>query len=372
MTTRLTHLIPLFDRRAARRIVPIRDERSVAIAQALHWPGVLLEAGRNDIVEADDIALAHHYLGVNADEEPVSMEVREPTGWRHVTLMPGEGWLVPAGESFSLRVRCARPHAYVRVSIDPLYFERLVSSREHSAKPIALRRAYGIGGAQVRHLLAALAAEAGAGTPTGLAFVDTLTTALALQIVQQAGVPQHHAEPARGGLAPVVRRRVLELMDAQSDRQLTLDVLAREAGLSLTHFARAFKESVGRAPHQHLMLLRLERARRLLEAPDVALSDVAVRAGFADQAHFTRLFKRQFGVTPGAFVRSHRPGAAHGVTKPASLPLRVTSPSRGIALWSTPIAPPTRAVVQSSRVPLRNVQRGSNSPANVRSGTTRS
>ena len=306
MNTRLRHVVPLYDRRGPRRIVLVRDERSIATAQALHWPGILLEAGRNDIVEVDDLTLAHHYLGVNADEHPITMEVREPTGMRHVTLTPGEGWFVPAGESFSLRVRCARPHAYVRMSIDPLYFERLVSSREHSATPIALRRAYGIGGPQVRHVLAALTAEAGAGTPTGLAFVDTLATALALQIVQQAGVAEQHAEPARGGLAPRVRRRVLELMVAQSDRQLTLDVLAREAGLSLTHFARAFKESVGRAPHQHLMTLRLERARRLLEAPDAALSDVAARAGFADQAHFTRLFKREFGVTPGVFVRSNR------------------------------------------------------------------
>jgi len=166
----MRQVIPLFDRSDTRRIVPVRDERSVAITQALHWPGVLLEAGRNDVVEVDDLTLAHHYLGVNADDEAISMEVREPAGTRHVTLAPGEGWFVPAGESFSLRVRCARPHAYVRVSIDPLYFERLVSWREHSATPVALRRAYGIGGAQVRHLLAALAAEAGAGTPTGLAF----------------------------------------------------------------------------------------------------------------------------------------------------------------------------------------------------------
>ena len=276
--------------------------------------------------------MAHHYLGVNADERPINMEVREATGIHQVTLAPGTGWFVPAGESLSVRVRCARPHAYVRMSIDPLYFERLVSSREHSAAPVALRRAYGIGGPQVQHLLAALTAEAGAGTPTGLAFVDTLVAALALQIVQQAGVTQHHVEPARGGLAPVVRRRVLELMDAQSDRQLTLDVLAREAGLSLTHFARAFKESVGRAPHQHLMTLRLERARRLLEAPDAALSDVAARAGFADQSHFTRLFKRQFGITPGAFVRSYRHGSsAHGVNDPASVATRLTSPSYGMA-----------------------------------------
>jgi AraC family transcriptional regulator len=305
MTTRLRHLVPLFDRRGTRRIVPVRDVRSVVTTQAFDWPGVLLEAGRNDVAEVDDLMLGHHYLGVNADRDPIVMEVEQPHGFQRVTLAPGEGWFVPAGESFSLRVRRARVHAYVRVSIDPLRFDRLVSPLAGEGARIALRRVYRIAGAQVQHLLAALVAEADAGTPTGLAFVDTLAAALALQIVQQAGEATHHPAPARGGLAPVVRRRVLELMDAQSDRQLTLDVLAREAGLSLTHFARAFKESVGRAPHQHLMALRLERARRLLEAPEPALSDVAARAGFADQAHLTRLFKRQFGVTPGAFVRAH-------------------------------------------------------------------
>ena len=76
--------------------------------------------------------------------------------------------------------------------------------------------------------------------------------------------------------------------------------------LDLTEEQRAFKESIGRAPHQHLMRLRLERARRLLDAPGAALSDVALRTGFADQAHFTRFFKRQFGVTPGALVQSRR------------------------------------------------------------------
>jgi AraC-like DNA-binding protein len=54
------------------------------------------------------------------------------------------------------------------------------------------------------------------------------------------------------------------------------------------------------------MSLRLERARRLLEQPDAALSDIALRSGFADQAHFTRFFKREFGVTPGVVRHSHR------------------------------------------------------------------
>ena len=306
MSQRLRCVLPLLDEGAPRRIVPVRDERSVATAQALDWPGVMFEAGRNDIVEIDDLTLAHHYFGINTDERPVTLEIKEPHGYRAVQLEPGTGWLAPAGEGFSLRVKAAGPHAYARVSFDPVRFDRLVSGREDRAGPVALDRTYHIGGPQVRHLVSALAAEAQAGTPTGLTFVDTLTAALALQLVQQAGTVMPRPERARGGLAPVVRRRVLELMEARASERLTLDVLAQEAGLSPAHFARAFKESVGRAPHQHLLALRLDRARRLLETPDAALSDVALRTGFADQAHFTRFFKRRFGVTPGVLLRSRR------------------------------------------------------------------
>lgn len=305
MTTRMRCVVPLFDRRGARRIVSVSDDRSVATAQALHWPGVLLEAGHNDVAEIEELRLAHHFLGVNADHDPITIEIKDGNDYRAVRLAPGEGWFNPAGMPMSLRVQGPRPHAYVRVTIEPSRFERLVRAQPDGAASIELRRTYNIGGEQLQHLLAALAAEAAAGTPTGLMFVDALAAGLALQLLHQAGVTEPRAERARGGLAPAVRRRILELMDAHADDSLTLTDLAGAAGLSPTHFARAFKESVGRAPHQHLMAVRLERARRLLESPHAALSDIAARSGFADQAHLTRLFKRHYGVTPGAFVRLH-------------------------------------------------------------------
>jgi len=306
MFPRLTCIIPLLDGRATRHIVTVLDERSVPATQAFDWPGVLLETGRNDVAEVEELTLAHHYLGMNVDERPITIEIKERGEYRTVTVDPGCGWFNPAGAGFALRIRDAGPHAYIRVALDPIRFERFVGTSEDGGAAIALRRSFEIGGRQVEHLLGALVAEAGDGSPTGLSFVDSLTTALGLQLVQQAGVAAPRPEQARGGLAPGVRRRVLELMDARADHNLSIDQLAQVAGLSPTHFARAFKQSVGRAPHQHLMSLRLERARRLLELPDAGLSDVAQRVGFADQAHFTRFFKRQFGVTPGAFVRGRK------------------------------------------------------------------
>ena len=107
-----------------------------------------------------------------------------------------------------------------------------------------------------------------------------------------------------GGLSSLAKRRVLELIDAGLDARLTIESLAQEVGLSAAHFARAFKQTLGRAPHQYLLGRRLERARQLIETTAASLSDIAQRTGFADQAHFTRLFKRAFGTTPGALMRA--------------------------------------------------------------------
>ena len=131
-----------------------------------------------------------------------------------------------------------------------------------------------------------------------------------------AGVRQPRAALQRGGLSTVAKRRALELMELRIDgrlseelrtnARLSVEGVANEVGLSPAHFSRAFKETMGVPPHRYLLNLRLERARRMLDAEDATLSAVAQRAGFADQAHFTRLFKREYGVTPGIVLRSRR------------------------------------------------------------------
>jgi len=104
-------------------------------------------------------------------------------------------------------------------------------------------------------------------------------------------------------LSAGAKRRVLELVDAHLGSNVSVQFLAREAGLSPAHFARAFKETMGVAPHRYLLHLRLERSRRMLDAENASLADIAQRAGFADQAHFTRFFKREYGVTPGIVLK---------------------------------------------------------------------
>ncbi|HEV7365610.1 MAG TPA: AraC family transcriptional regulator [Gemmatimonadales bacterium] len=273
----------------------------VITSQALDWPGVLLEVGKNDVSAADDVLLNQHFISLNIDSRPLTLEVKEPYGFKQFTMPPQSIWVSAAAEPLTLRVTSTL--CYVRMSIDPVHLARLLGPSPVDVAPVQLRRMYAIRTPQIVHLMKSLVAEAAGRNPHGLAFVEAATAGLGHLLVSHAGIAQPRPERARGVLSPGVRRRTLEMIAARLDGRLTVDALAREVGLSPAHFARAFKETMGRAPHQYLLSQRLEHARRLLELPGARLAEVAQRTGFADQAHFTRLFKRAFGLPPGALVR---------------------------------------------------------------------
>jgi len=282
-----------------------RDSRSAIVTtQALDWPGVLVEAGRNDVAAVDDLVGDQHYLSLNLDSAPLKLEVKEPHGFKPFVVPPHSLWVSPSANPITLRLNSTL--RYLRVSIDPVHLSRLISPSLGALEPVRLRRTYAVQSPQMAHLMLTLQDEADSHNASGLATVEAVTTALGHLLVRHAGIEQPRPVRAHGGLSAFAKRRVLELIEAALDARLTIERLAQEAGLSPTHFARAFKETMGRAPHQYLLALRLERARRLLETTRATLSDIAQRTGFADQAHFTRLFKRVFGTTPGALARRLR------------------------------------------------------------------
>jgi len=283
--------------------VHIRDDvPQIVTTQQLDWPSLRLEAGTNNVSAVDEVTGLHHYVSLNVDDRPITLEVKGELGnFRRVVLRRGAAWVCPANEVVSVRLNSN--FRYVRMSIDPVYFDRVVAA-EPDSHPVQLRRSYGIVEPQIAHIVGALVAESDAGNPGGLAFVEALATGLSHELALHAGVRKPVMPRLRGGLSTVAKRRALELIDANLDSNLSVEFLASEVQLSPAHFARAFRETFGLPPHRYLLHLRLERARRMLDAENAVLADVAQRSGFADQAHFTRFFKREYGVTPGLVLRS--------------------------------------------------------------------
>ncbi len=114
------------------------------------------------------------------------------------------------------------------------------------------------------------------------------------------------ASQARGGLPPGAMRRVREYVDAHLGESMDLAELAAVAGLSVFHFARQFKQSAGVTPHSYLVKRRIERAQDMLARTDLALSEIALAAGFSDQSHLARHFRQILGKTPREFRWSQR------------------------------------------------------------------
>lgn len=109
--------------------------------------------------------------------------------------------------------------------------------------------------------------------------------------------------PIRGGLAVWQLRRAQALMLEALAGPLSVTRVARECGLSHSHFSRAFKLSVGVSPYQWLCGQRVDRAKWLLINTDQTLLEVASSCGFSEQCHFTRMFSRLAGMTPGVWRR---------------------------------------------------------------------
>jgi AraC family transcriptional regulator len=114
------------------------------------------------------------------------------------------------------------------------------------------------------------------------------------------------------GLPPVRLRRVLDHIEAHLGESITQRRLAGVAQLSMDHFARLFRHSTGLPPHRYVLQRRLARARELVVDRRLSLAEIGYELGFPSQAHFTTMFRRHVGTTPGAYRGVNCDAAGHG------------------------------------------------------------
>lgn len=101
----------------------------------------------------------------------------------------------------------------------------------------------------------------------------------------------------------------MAFMEANAARRLTVPAVARHLAMSPSHFAHTFREVAGVAPMQYLKQVRLEQARSLLLAEGLSAGAVAGRVGYASASHFSRDFKRSFGLAPARYAVAFERGS---------------------------------------------------------------
>jgi AraC-like DNA-binding protein len=108
-------------------------------------------------------------------------------------------------------------------------------------------------------------------------------------------------------------QRAKDLVDSRYAEALTVDDLARAAGLSRAHFSREFRRAFGDSPHAYLLTRRLERAAALLRGTDGTVADICMAVGLESVGSFTTSFVRMFGKTPVAYRASFPPAATYAL-----------------------------------------------------------
>lgn len=133
---------------------------------------------------------------------------------------------------------------------------------------------------------------------------DDLSVLAAEGIVLEMLVDLARLDFGRARRPPAWLRRAQEMLHARFTEPIRTIELAREVGVHPAHLARSFRTHYGQSLGTYMRRLRLDWAARELIRSDISLASVALAAGFADQSHFTRLFKRHTGQTPHAYRRT--------------------------------------------------------------------
>jgi AraC-like DNA-binding protein len=134
-------------------------------------------------------------------------------------------------------------------------------------------------------------------------FVDDFVSRVAGGLAQHARVPQRPI----GAIAWSRARLARDYLEAHATRAVTSGDLEAVTGLDRFALARHFRAAFATSPHRYLLMRRLQQARVMIGAGE-GLSDVAFATGFADQSHFTRHFKKAYGVTPGQWASLRHDG----------------------------------------------------------------
>lgn len=140
--------------------------------------------------------------------------------------------------------------------------------------------------------------------PGGTLFVQSAALMLAIHLVRHytsKGKIASKSKESSQRLTPKQLSSVIACIQDHTAQDLTLEILAKQAGFSLYHFIRLFRQTTGETPHHFVQRQHIERARHLIAETALPLAQIAQESGFANQSHFARVFKQFVGMTPHTY-----------------------------------------------------------------------
>lgn len=252
---------------------------------------MVLEGGPR---ESPDLRLLRHFFAFNLSEEVESDFRVEDGPWTSYRFGHHFFIFVPAGTHHRAR---RLPRRVLLLEVDAQFAEGVLRLCGDS---IVLQPLIAVDDPSIAHILLALDHQTHASGVLGELHTEALGSALLTRLAYLCATTQNW-HPLGGGMSTARLHRVLDHVAGHLGSPPSLQSLAELAGMDLYRFVRGFKQSTGLSPHRYVLNARIEFAKELLRDRSLAITDVALRTGFATPSHFSVTFRRATKMAPRTF-----------------------------------------------------------------------
>jgi len=243
------------------------------------------------------------------------------TGKTHYRAVSVPGTLVLVGRGYeqnSLSWSGTREVLFAEVDTQRV---RQWTGQENDLSHLLISHQFVIRDPQLSNLLLSMRVEIKAGCPTGKLYGESLSLALAACLLGRYSAKGPKTDRLKARLSPSQLQQVRDYVQVHLESELSLNELASIIQLSPHHFCRLFKNTLDITPHRYVLCERISESKRLLATGRMSLIEVALTLGFADQSHFTEVFRKVTGTTPKRYQKVHAPSVViHGRVQAAPTP----------------------------------------------------
>jgi len=262
------------------------------------WNGLLVElysVSGVEMVKRDADHVVTVFLGAPVD----LLQSRYGRAVRR-TMNAGDVIVTPAGEP--KWVQHCDPAELVKLRLAPALIARIVGDLVvNGASQLQLLDNFGTRDGRIEDLARRLVAEARDEALGGRLYAESLATELVVHLLRHYSTPVAIGNGVPTLLPRYKMRRVTEYIDENLRDDLTLGEMSATLSMSTYHFAHAFRQTAGLAPHRYVLLRRIEVARRLLRETDLSITEIAHQVGYSNQSSFSVVFRRVTGQSPRNF-----------------------------------------------------------------------
>jgi AraC family transcriptional regulator len=257
--------------------------------------------GRRDF----DVQLPEHALSLTRDGLPIRVEARIEGGpLERFQVRSGQLALLPVGQRIRGHTDGVGIRSKVRLFFKPELVTHAVGADIEPSR-VRLVRSMDLRNPNILQAMAALGREVEKPGPMGRLYVESLVVVTVTELVRHHSTFTNLASRFDAIRARHLNR-IIDYIEANLGKDLSLLTLAAEVAVSPAHLARAFKRATGGSLHRYLLRRRLEWAAALLVSTEQTIAEIALETGFSSQAHLTTAFRHMYGTTPAAYRRDPR------------------------------------------------------------------